>query len=628
MDIRTIITKTKNYSLGELCIILIYKSNLKLLFALEKIRITFNPQRLDKYYKPIDLKELSSTEEKFCEYYHHCKTDIERILNRASEILKNKITLFGTTFNYKNAQWLVDPISGKEWDRMVFFSDAKYEVEGLGDVKYVMEYNKMYHLVVLAQAYYVSSDDKYVKAIDESLNNWVKYVIHERSVVNNIIMDIAFRCINLIHICLLCIKSSYFNKATLPLILNIIKISESQMRRFSTPRWFKTGNGANHTVGEMVGLIIAQLWLSHFTTKMRFDKAIKEEFIYLNITLTNTISKQGVYLEQSANYSRLVAEFLLLLDIFINAIGYKSISTLYNPSYLKLLLKYLKRIAYHGELPNFGDNDNAKVIIPFHDETKNIEYLLNYLQKTEHDIGIISDNKGVVCQQNGQWAWKSVEENDVYIFTRVGPYAFFEEGTAIHSHSDMLALVLYAKQKPIFIDRGTFLYNSGLSIRNNDRGVEAHNTISFDKEEQAEFLDKWAYLSYPDSKILTSIGDEKSCYFEGEVTYGNIKHLRTIVYLNSIIRIIDNVTYTETNIRAQQNFLISEEIIPHLISKNAIDLFIGYQKLATIHFDYRVHLEIIDADYFPSYGELRKTKKIIAQFDFCKTCLLETKINF
>jgi hypothetical protein len=86
---------------------------------------------------------------------------------------------------------------------MVFFSDAKYEVEGLGDVKYVMEYNKMYHLVVLAQAYYVSSDDKYVKAIDESLNNWVKYVIHERSVVNNIIMDIAFRCINLIHICLL-----------------------------------------------------------------------------------------------------------------------------------------------------------------------------------------------------------------------------------------------------------------------------------------------------------------------------------------------------------------------------------------------------------------------------------------
>lgn len=628
MDIRTLIAKAKNYNVRNLLKILLYKTVLKFTIVLEKVRITINPPKFDKYYFLIDKKVLSSIEELFGEYYNLCATNKDSILNRASEILNYKVTLFGTTFRIGCTNWLIDPISGKEWDKTVFFSDAKYEVKGLGDVKYVMEYNKMYHLVVLAQAYYVSSDEKYVQAIDESLNNWVKCVKHERSVVNNIIMDIAFRCINLIHICLLCIKNSSFNEKTLPLILNIITISESQMRRFSTPKWYKTGNGANHTVGEMVGLIMTQLWLMHFTMNRRSEKAIKREFQYLNNTLANTISDQGVYLEQSANYARLVAEFLLILDVFINAFDFESINKEYNPVYLKLLLNYLKRIAYNGELPNFGDNDNAKVVLPFHNETKNITYLLDYLNNKEPYKGVKTVDKGVVCQQSGQWAWKSADDNDIYIFTRVGSYAFFREGTGIHSHSDILALILYAKGESVFIDRGTFLYNSGLSIRNKDRGVEAHNTISFDNKEQAEFLNNWAYHSYPESKIITSKGDERYCYFKGVVSYSNVMHYRTIAYQNSTICILDNLTSPKTNIGAQQNFLLSDSIIPCILSESVISLSIGNQLLATIYFDNHVNLEIIEAEYFPGYGELRKTKKIITRFNFCESILLETKIVF
>ena len=625
MNIRTAIIKAKNYTIGAQLKIFFYKTGLKAIFFVEKIRITLNPPVLDKKNNPININALSTLELMFCKYYQLCLTDKERILTKASEILNNKITLFGSIFNIGNTDWLCDPISGKQWNKTVFFSDAKFEEEGLGDVKYVMEYNKMNHLVVLAQAYYVSSDERFVEAIDEALNNWVKCVQYERSIINKIIMDIAFRSINLLQICLLCIQNSLFASKTLPLILCILNISESQMRRFSTPKWYKTGNGANHTIGEMVGLITTQLFLMHFNMHRQFDKAIENEFRYLNKALQNTVSDEGIYLEQSANYTRLVSEFLLILDIFIDAFGK---TKNYNAVYLKLLLNYIDRIAYNGELPNFGDNDNAKVVIPFHDDSENVKYLLNYFKIKELQTEYTRAGNGVVCNQGGQWAWKSDDANKVFLFTRVGSYSFFGVGTGIHSHSDMLALIVYAKGNPIFIDRGTYLYNSGLTIRNNDRGVEAHNTISFDNIEQAEFLNNWAYKSYPNSKILASEGDEKSCFFEGLVSYGGIKHSRTIVYENSMIHILDNVSYNGTKINAQQNFLLSEQVIPDLTNNNEIKLYNRHHILATMQFDKNIHLEIIDADYFPSYGEVRKTKKIIARFNFFKTSLLQTNISF
>ena len=76
------------------------------------------------------------------------------------------------------------------------------------------------------------------------------------------------------------------------------------MQKFSSPRWFKTGNGVNHNTGEMTSLIITQLWLSLFGTK-NYKKHLNKEFLSHDV-LYRTIALSGAYLEQSANYARVV----------------------------------------------------------------------------------------------------------------------------------------------------------------------------------------------------------------------------------------------------------------------------------------------------------------------------------
>lgn len=90
------------------------------------------------------------------------------------------------------------------------------------DVKLVMELNKLYHLVVLACAYDYTKEEKYIYKIEEDINSWRKEVRYESGVINKIIMDLAYRNLNLIYVCILCQKSDYFQEKIYPYIVNIL----------------------------------------------------------------------------------------------------------------------------------------------------------------------------------------------------------------------------------------------------------------------------------------------------------------------------------------------------------------------------------------------------------------------
>ena len=123
----------------------------------------------------------------------------------------------------------MDPNTGALWPCTKYATDCSFKESGCSDVKFVLEANKLNSLVVLATAYYLTKDELYVEKIELILKGWIKCVPIERSVANRIVMDIAYRCINLINVSVLCLESKVFQERVMPMILGILLHHEEYM---------------------------------------------------------------------------------------------------------------------------------------------------------------------------------------------------------------------------------------------------------------------------------------------------------------------------------------------------------------------------------------------------------------
>lgn len=597
--------KLKQYSLAELINIGFYKTMLKLRLKLESFTLS---GREYERIKPITIPEIPALKSI---YHIFIKPDV----SKADRIVDGEIELFHKWYLKQN--WLKDPISNNLWPAHDFFASSKTKLNGYGDVKFVLEANKLNHLVTVATAYYTTKQQKYIKYIEQEIISWCSEVHYERSVANKIIMDIAFRAINLISISIICSENKYFTNNIYPTIHKILLLSKKQISNFSTPKWFKTGNGANHVIGEMVGLIIIRLWEAIIYNKNK-PLNLKSEYKWLYDTLDKLISPNGIYLEQSANYSRLVCEFLVMLDIFENTANLHTKTR----DYLKPLIGYVTDLFRIDNHFNFGDNDGASVLIAFKSNISDISPLLKYQtylnKNTSPNLNKYNDD--------GQFLWQSNDSNQISMFIRHGKFNYFREGAAAHAHCDLLAILMNINGIPIFVDKGCYLYNSNKKQRFNDVSIKSHNTITIDNIEMTPFDGKGFY-SYPESEFIQSdIHD--SCIFSAKVKYSDITHARKIHYSLHELEIIDSISYFEEK-EFTNRFLLSEYIIPKIEeNSNNINLYYQNNIIATMKLENidSIHCE---ADcYSPLYANQLDTHAIIAKGKIKNDKKIITKLVF
>lgn len=590
--------KILSVSFGKLLLIVVFRILRLLTDKFEKVLLQYSKNAISFSWRHKIVSQIWFQSET---YYRLCVFDGNTI-NQANKILEGKILLFGKEFLISDSSWLCDPITKKQWPSNIYFADTKVEEKGLGDVKYVMELNKMYHLVILSQAYAITKEQKYINTIKQQLISWKNIVKYEHSIVNKSMLDIVYRCYNLIHVCMLCNTNSEFQEKVLPIIIEILLLSERQIRKFSTPRWCKYSTGANHTIGEMAGLITIQQYLQYFTNK-NYDKYLKTEYRYLNRSLDTIITNQGVYLEQSANYSKLVAEFLIMLDIFVKAKGTEFCLRLYREDYLRKLLDYTSTLSYAGKFPNYGDNDGAKATTPFYKSFDSVEHLINYRK-----LRFPNDEckQWLLCEKSGQFIWKS-PNNEFYLFTRCGKHSFLPLGSGSHAHNDMLSFCVNVKGQELIIDYGTLYYNSGIDIINQDRATAVHNTLSIEGVEQAAFAGKWLYSSYPKSYINTeeTVIHEEGFSFMGCCEYAGRKHSRKLFFNNAKLQITDNVICNDDDI-ISLHFVLSPKV-KVLLEGGKMDFYIDKEMVASLISNPAITISVDNIGYHPSYGMTENT---------------------
>jgi Heparinase II/III-like protein. len=566
---------------------------------------------LNKSYKIIKLKvdclpKIEDVKVSF-KYFYHSFNDVISTFNIsiADDILADKLYLFDQLFDMNNKGWLLDPISGETWPENVFFTDAAVEIDGYGDCKYVMEVNKFYHLLILAEGYCHSRNHEYLAHIKDSLESWMVEVPYEKSVVNKSMLDIIYRCYNLMQITLICYEDLWFRGQILPLISTLLIYSERQIRLFSTPKWTKYSTGANHTIGEMAGLISIQQFL-HYFVGIDYNKYLEFEYKSLYRALDHIITDKGVYLEQSSNYSRLVTEFLMILDIINEAVGTSKSKMLYRSEYLNKLVAYLDTLAVGDLLPDFGDNDGARALASLQIGNRSIRHIKQYGFER---FGNIVPQKSLLCLESGQFIWK---DNQLAFFTRCGKHSYLPLGSGSHAHNDILSFLLSYKGKELFVDYGTYLYNSGLEYINKDRSTSNHNTAYVNDVEQASFAGKWKYGSYPRCTIDVDSLDvrQDSFIFSGKVQYESITHYRSFRYFNRCLTITDRVECGASG-HIKVNFLIGKAVNAVKYGDVTCILFIGDEKIASIEFTNNVTYAIQPSEYHPHYGNSEETSRIL-----------------
>lgn len=565
------------------------------------------------------LKERTIPQISIDKYLKHCNLSEDKLAVAADEY-DGCVNLFGGeySFNYKT-DWLRDPITGADWDKDTIWYKCVGRNASCDDVKYVLELNKLGHLVDFATAYKISGEEKYVLRIYEELLGWLSCVPLERSVANWIVMDWAFRAINLIHISFLCGNSEIYRSKVHPLICNILSNHARFMYKFCTSRWFKSDNNNNHDIGELVGIYTTWLWLERFT-EIKVSTNKKQIILdYLKFVLDKTIDKSGVYLENSASYSRLVAEFLIFFEVIDNTFndGHYLTKWFYDAQYTQRLIGYIKSLEYCGLYPNFGDNDSAQILIPFNHKFCGVEHIVNYCK---HQEGLAQSN-------DSQFIYKS-EDNNVFTFIRYGKFAIYREGTFVHSHCDLLSPIISLRGEEFIIDKGCEYYNKGIEHRRLYSQNDSHNCISIAGRDMAELMSS-GYRNYPLCKLISEEKGKSSYTISGELVYGSIRNTRNFSYANDRITIEDYVNI-------DNDIIASGSIQYHISPQFSIEERNGCLELISQKTGnaYAITLlgvdkvEIQESDYYVGYANARKTKKIVGYFSVCKDIKIITKIQF
>ena len=605
------ISKIRQYNFARLVYIVFYKILYKVYLRIFRLFAPndWSVKKLDK----VIMDELCPDY-----FYTLCDSNTDHIIKEANLILAGKIELFGSYYDIDSVHgWLTDPISKKEWPHNFYFVTAPVRWDGLGDVKYVLELNKFNHLVRVALAFYYTQEEKYIDYILSSIEGYRNTIKPYRSVCQRIIMDMGFRIINLIQVMMLCSRSERFESSCSPLINGIIYDQVNSIRRFHTAKWFKTGNGNNHVTGEMVGAIVGTLWLEHFTIKVR--KRYRKYLNTLIKVLDRTIAPSGAYLEQSDNYTRVVAEFLVFFDFICDIISSKSLdlSDYKKNCYTGRLLQYLTNISYHDQLPNFGDNDEARVLIAWKPQVKNVDYLIKGYCRNKIDY-----------LDGSSWIYRSEDKNDVYIYTRVGKFAFFKEATRIHSHNDLLSLSLGVKGQMVFVDKGCYLYNQGADILIDDRSYSSHNTASIDNLEIDTIQCNGSYLDYPSSKCILTDKAKSRCVFEGLLEYKNVKQIRKIEYSDNVICVTDR--FEGNNISEKKGkikYILHKDLKAELVN-NVITVTCS----TNVEFRLQIEFEGVESimlekvSYSPAFAQKEDTVAIVGIINI-KNKEFKTKIE-
>ncbi len=383
--------------------------------------------------------------------------------------------------------WRLDPVTGGLWpgpERYCF--DIGFRHAGaLGDVKYVWDLNRLQFLQPLAAHVALADDARALAAIEAAIVGWARANPPFQGLAWASGIELALRATSLLVVDALC--GERLAAGTRTLLARVLAAHRHWLGRY--PSRFSSAN--NHLMAEALGLFLVGGALGDPSVEAHGRRILEGE-------AGRQILPDGIGAEQSPTYAAFTAEMLLLADTVATA-GGKPLA----PVVRARLHAFADGVAWlagpDGRLPSLGDDDEGRVLtlcdpreaaypasvaraiaarlgtasaVPTLPDAPELrDALFGTPAPALAPAGLRSFPRGGLSVVRERRAGRAL-----HLVLDHGPLGYL--AIAAHGHADANALVLALDGRPVIVDPGTYLYQSGGPWRDWFRGTRAHATLT------------------------------------------------------------------------------------------------------------------------------------------------------
>ena len=428
--------------------------------------------------------------------------ETEELLSMAERIVQDHswpLLGFGPKNFGLEIQWSKDPLSEFVWP-LDYHRDISLIRKDGSDARVLWELNRLGHLVTLAQAYVVSSNEDFSKECVEQLRSWAKQNPYGRGVNWTCAMEVALRAMNLLALFELLKCSAHFDPPTLELFLRLFHQHGTYIMNNLEFSYIST---SNHYLSDLAGLVWLGLMLPEFSEAKTW-----REFGLTRLLreMDKQVLSDGADFESSTGYHRFVLELFLYTFILCKENSIEIGDTYWRK--LRTMLEYMRGyLRSDGLAPLIGDSDSGRVLPMTHRSANEQAYVLAIGAALLGDAKLRTRTVDVCPELLWLLGSKGIEtfeglkvniDQASKAFANAGTYVMRHEdlylcvnvsdaglnGRGSHGHNDALSIEVCVGSQPFIMDPGTYCYTADLDQRHLFRSTLYHSTVRVDGEEQ------------------------------------------------------------------------------------------------------------------------------------------------
>jgi Heparinase II/III-like protein/Heparinase II/III N-terminus len=470
--------------------------------------------------------------------------DIELYRRAADRVLDGRFDVFALEDARLGfpPRWNVDPKTGIEAP-LEFGVGLDYrDASRVGDIKYLWEINRHLELVTLAQAWHLTSDERYAHGAKVLVDSWLRECPYPRGVNWCASLEHAIRLVNWAFAWQLLggddaaifrgEEGRDFRRRWLESIY--------QHCHFVARHFSRHSSANNHLMGEATGLFIACLTWPLWPESGRWLSQARAEISREALLQT---FEDGVNKEQAVWYHHSVADMLLIAGLFARANGCDFDAQYWGA--LESMLDFLASIMdVKGGVPAIGDADQGVLVRlvptgptgaepsqgakPWPGVYRSLLATGAVLfDRPEHRLkaGELEDKTRWLLGDTAAARFEVLDDSQARLpvrrsFPCAGYYVLGDKletpeeirivadagalgylSIAAHGHADALAFTLSVGGTPFLVDSGTFAYHTERAWRRYFRGTSAHNTVVVDGEDQSVFAGPFLWLQHAQATL-------------------------------------------------------------------------------------------------------------------------------
>jgi hypothetical protein len=476
---------------------------------------------------------------------------VETILQEAESICSHRFDLLGyTKLDFGRViDWHLDPVSGKRAPRKLWYKIPFLNFDAVGDHKIIWELNRHQHLLVLAKAYLLSEERRYLRELVGQWQHWRRENPYPSGINWASSLEVAFRSLAWIWV------SQFLRTPSAELaqfqadLQQALALNGRHLERYLSTYWSPN----THLLGEGVGLFFIGLLCPALQSASRWRelgwRTVLEQ-------AERQVERDGTHFERSVYYHVYALDFFLHARLLAESNGI-TVPANFDQT-IEKMMEVLCGLAEAGTLPHFGDDDGGRVFDPRRNGgqalldplsigavlfnrtdfkaispgiTEEALWLLgpgaaesfDALPPAHLPVNSQSFPSGGFYLMTSSEPWSSIQSMDGLALIsrdearrqmaiRAGPLG---TGNCGHAHADALSVHISAASEEWLVDPGTYKYVSAGADRDAFRRTAAHSTLQVDGFSQADPCGPFAWRSLPKVQVEHWVRGEMFDLFEG-----------------------------------------------------------------------------------------------------------------